>query len=211
MTRANRKLVLVADDDADTVEAYSLLLGSRGLTVAAAADGREALFKALDLHPDLVVLDIAMPEMDGLEVLRRLRAHQGPRIPVLVVTARPLAQVVAGALHSGADDVMTKPWNSDELCQRVTRLLEAGRPRPTDGGEPDEGPARGSMRVRKPRRARRLAGERKRRGTPRSIAALRRAGSVLRQRARELRALSNAIRARNARLGQRTTGVERIA
>lgn len=148
-----RRLVLVADDDADTVEAYGLLFRSRGHDVEAAGDGPAVLFKALELRPDVIVLDLGLPLMDGLEVLRRLRAKASARVPVLVLTGHALPEAAAAALHDGADDVMTKPCEPQELCARVEGLLEAFASR-EEPPAPD-GPLSGRIRSPRPRYSRR--------------------------------------------------------
>jgi DNA-binding response OmpR family regulator len=154
-----RRLVLVAEDDADTVEAYGLLFRSRGHDVEVAGDGPAVLFKALELRPDAIVLDLGLPLMDGLEVLRRLRARSAARIPVLVLTGHALPEAAAAALNEGADDVLTKPCEPQELCARLEGLLDAFASR-TSAEEPPAkgGPSSGSIRVPRPRYSRRVTG-----------------------------------------------------
>ena len=149
------RLLLVADDDPDTVEAYGVLFRSRGHAVEAAADGPGAIFKALELRPDAVVLDLGLPLMDGLEVLRRLRAPGMPRIPVLVLTGHASVDAAARARHDGADDVMIKPCEPLELCARVELLLQMDRSAEQASGE--EEPRSGRIRLPRPRyRSRRV-------------------------------------------------------
>lgn len=123
--------ILVIEDD----EAISDLL-RRGLTyegykVSVAQDGHSGLVMARDAPPDLVVLDLMLPGIDGLEVCRRLRAADD--IPILVLTARGTVSDRIAGLDSGADDYMVKPFSIDELLARVRALLR--RHAPTEGNE----------------------------------------------------------------------------
>ena len=118
--------ILVVDDDPEIVSFLRRGLAYEGYGVDTAADGAEALTKARDKAPDLVVLDIMMPGLDGLEVARRLR--QGGDIPILMLTAKgTVADRVAG-LDSGADDYLVKPFAFDELLARVRALLRRRQP-----------------------------------------------------------------------------------
>ncbi len=122
--------ILVVDDDPEIVSLVKRCLAYAGYTVDTASDGEEALAKALDREPDLVVLDIMMPGIDGLEVSKRLR--QASDVPILMLTARgTVADRVVG-LDSGADDYLVKPFSLDELLARVRALLRRRRP---EGGE----------------------------------------------------------------------------
>jgi DNA-binding response OmpR family regulator len=152
------KLVLVADDDEDTVSAYEMLFRSRGYAMEAASDGPATLYRALELRPDLIVLDLGLPLMDGLEVLRRLRAAGIPRIPVLILTGRAHPEAAAAARREGADDVMTKPCEPLELCARVEMLLQMAAA-PTAAEQPPDAddPGSGRIRITRPRYERRLA------------------------------------------------------
>src|SRR5579884_736460 len=118
--------VLVIEDD----EAISDLL-RRGLTyegyrVSVAADGQSGLLSARDAPPDLVVLDLMLPGIDGLEVCKRLRAADD--IPILILTARGTVSDRIAGLDSGADDYMVKPFSIDELLARVRALLRRKTP-----------------------------------------------------------------------------------
>ena len=94
----NRKLILLVDDDRDTLDAYAVLFQALGHATAGAADGPEAVTAAFNLRPDLILLDIGLPHMSGLDVLRQLRAHDsGARIPVIVVTGYALPNEVEAA------------------------------------------------------------------------------------------------------------------
>jgi two-component system response regulator MprA len=115
--------LLVVDDDDNLLRMLRRGLGFAGYTVRVASDGESALRLALDAEPDLVVLDVMLPEpLDGLEVARRLRAG-GCDVPVLMLTAREkLADKIAG-FASGADDYLPKPFEFEELLARVAALL----------------------------------------------------------------------------------------
>jgi len=119
-----RPLILVVDDVADNVDILQMRLESQGYEVAAAADGVEALERARALLPDLVLLDIMMPKMDGIEVVRRLKADASlPFIPVILVTAKADDKDVIAGLESGGDDYLTKPVDHAALSARVRSML----------------------------------------------------------------------------------------
>ena len=123
----SRPSVLVVDDDAPVRRMLERTLGAEGYDVCAAADGGAALAAVERAVPDLVVLDVAMPGLDGLAVARRLR---GKRLatPILLLTARDgVADRVAG-LDAGADDYLLKPFAPEELLARVRALLRRGAP-----------------------------------------------------------------------------------
>lgn len=116
--------ILVVDDDPDILQFVRLNLELDGFTVELAGGGREALEKAAAAPPDLMLLDIMMPEIDGLTVLRRLRTDPGTaNIPVIVLTARSLAEDRVKGLDLGADDYITKPFDLEELIARVRTVL----------------------------------------------------------------------------------------
>jgi two-component system, OmpR family, response regulator MprA len=118
--------ILVVDDDAPIRRMLDRTLSAEGYAVEAAADGGAALAAVERSAPDLIVLDVAMPGLDGLAVCRRVR-ERGLATPVLLLTARDaLADRVAG-LDAGADDYMVKPFETDELLARVRALLRRGR------------------------------------------------------------------------------------
>jgi DNA-binding response OmpR family regulator len=121
-------VVLIADDDADIVRFVALNLRLEGFDAVAVHDGRQALAKALDLQPSLILLDTMMPGMDGYEVCARLRGDgRGRGIPVIMLTAKSLAADRALAFTAGADDWVTKPFDPAELVSRVKRRLRMGR------------------------------------------------------------------------------------
>jgi DNA-binding response OmpR family regulator len=116
--------VLVADDDPDIQSLVVLRLERSGYRVLRASDGEQALDLALREHPDLAVLDITMPKLDGLEVTRNLREHdETSGMPVILLTARVQDENVADGLDAGATDYMKKPFSPQELGARVASLL----------------------------------------------------------------------------------------
>jgi DNA-binding response OmpR family regulator len=115
------KRVLVADDDAKTVELVKLYLNRDGYRVITAYDGAETLRLAQESHPDLIVLDLMLPGIDGLEVCRILRAESD--VPIIMLTARTTDQDKLIGLGLGADDYVTKPFSPRELAARVRAVL----------------------------------------------------------------------------------------
>ena len=117
-------LILVVDDVPDNVDILQMRLESQGYEVMAAGDGVEALEKIRALLPDLVLLDIMMPKMDGIETVKRLKADPSlPFIPVILVTAKADASDVIAGLESGGDDYLTKPVDHAALSARVRAML----------------------------------------------------------------------------------------
>jgi len=117
----DRAHILVIDDDPEIVDFLRRGLTYEGYQVDTAEDGREALAKIRDREPDLIVLDIMMPEIDGIEVSQRVR--QASKVPILMLTARgTVADKVVG-LDSGADDYLVKPFVFDELLARIRARL----------------------------------------------------------------------------------------
>jgi DNA-binding response OmpR family regulator len=115
------KKVLVVDDDVKTVELVRLYLDRDGYQVLTAYDGVEALHLARESHPDLIVLDLMLPDIDGLEVCRTLR-HESD-VPIIMLTARTTDQDKLMGLDLGADDYVTKPFSPKELAARVRAVL----------------------------------------------------------------------------------------
>ena len=113
--------VLLADDDAKIRELLELYLTKEGFAVVHASDGAEAILKAQQLKPDLIVLDIMMPVMDGMEVCRQVRKFS--RVPVIMLTARLEDEDRIQGLELGADDYVSKPFNPRELVARVKAVL----------------------------------------------------------------------------------------
>ena len=115
------KRVLVVDDDAKTVELVKLYLNRDGYRVLTAYDGIEALRLARESHPDLIVLDLMLPGLDGLEVCRVLRAESD--VPIIMLTAKTTEQDKLTGLDLGADDYVTKPFSPRELAARIRAVL----------------------------------------------------------------------------------------
>ena len=116
--------ILVVDDVADNVEILRMRLTSLGYEVVVAADGEQALTKAREALPDLILLDIMMPKIDGLEVVRRLKADKTlPFIPVVLVTAKAAPKDVVTGLDAGGDDYLIKPIDHSALVARVRAML----------------------------------------------------------------------------------------
>jgi two-component system alkaline phosphatase synthesis response regulator PhoP/two-component system response regulator ResD len=113
--------ILVVDDEKNIVQLARLYLGNEGFQVEEAYDGKQALDKARSTNPDLVVLDIMMPEMDGITVCKELRKTSN--VPVIILTARGDDVDKIVGLEIGADDYVTKPFNPRELVARVKAVL----------------------------------------------------------------------------------------
>ncbi|UXY30429.1 response regulator [Streptomyces sp. HUAS TT20] len=126
--------VLVVDDEPQIVRALVINLKARQYEVDAAADGRTALELAASRHPDAVVLDLGLPDMDGVEVIRGLRGWT--RVPILVLSARHTSDEKVEALDAGADDYVTKPFGMDELLARLRAAVRRAEP-VAGGGEDD--------------------------------------------------------------------------
>jgi two-component system, OmpR family, alkaline phosphatase synthesis response regulator PhoP len=118
----NSDLILLVDDEANIVQLARLYLERDGFQVQAAGDGLDALKTIAAIHPALVVLDIMLPGLDGLEVVRRLRSEHN-NVPVVMLTARDEDIDKILGLELGADDYMTKPFNPRELVARVKAIL----------------------------------------------------------------------------------------
>ncbi|KAM9862789.1 response regulator [Leucobacter sp. BZR 635] len=112
--------ILIADDDPQILRALRITLSAKGYEVFTAADGREAVSAAVDHEPDLVVLDLGMPHLDGLDVIHAIRGWS--RAPILVVSGRAGADDKIEALDAGADDYVTKPFSVGELLARIRAL-----------------------------------------------------------------------------------------
>ncbi|OIV38098.1 DNA-binding response regulator [Mangrovactinospora gilvigrisea] len=118
--------VLVVDDEPQIVRALVINLRARGYRVDAAEDGAKALAAAAARHPDVVVLDLGLPDMDGLEVIRGLRGWT--RVPIIVLSARHASDEKVDALDAGADDYVTKPFGMDELLARLRAAVRRAEP-----------------------------------------------------------------------------------
>ena len=113
--------ILVVDDETQLTRVLRTGLKSRGYDVRAAADGLSGFETFSDWHPDLVITDLAMPNMDGLELCRRLRAIS--QVPIIILSAKGDEKIKVQALDIGADDFVTKPFGIDELLARIRASL----------------------------------------------------------------------------------------
>ncbi len=116
-----KRLILVADDDAPILRLVRTKLQMDGYRVITAINGQEALDMFENEQPDLIILDIMMPVMDGLETMRRIRADS--HVPIILLTARGAGRDKIRSLDMGADDYVTKPFDPDELSARVSAIL----------------------------------------------------------------------------------------
>jgi two-component system KDP operon response regulator KdpE len=123
--------IVVADDDKQILGALRIILTARGYEVVVAPDGKQALDRVIDGHPDLVVLDLGMPGLDGLAVIEAIRGWS--TVPILVISGRTDSAEKVEALDRGADDYVTKPFATDELLARIRALV---RRMPAAGDEP---------------------------------------------------------------------------
>ena len=118
--------VLVIDDEAQIRRTLEINLAARGYEVDLASNGEIAMELAARRHPDLVILDLGLPGMDGIEVVVALR--EWSKVPILVLSARETEAAKVAALDAGADDYVTKPFGMDELVARVRAALRRGAP-----------------------------------------------------------------------------------
>ncbi len=118
---STQPLVLVADDEPRITKLVSLALSEEGFRVVTASGGEDALARAEEVRPDIVLLDIVMPDLDGIEVMRRLRARRN--VPVILLSARGSVADKAKGLDLGADDYLAKPFHPDELAARVRAVI----------------------------------------------------------------------------------------
>jgi two-component system phosphate regulon response regulator PhoB len=126
--RAVRPKILVVDDEPEAVELVEFNLKQAGFDVAAAVDGAEALKKARALLPQLIVLDLMLPEVDGLEVCKMLRRDPATAaLPIVMVTAKAAEIDRVLGLELGADDYITKPFSPRELVLRIKKILQRGQ------------------------------------------------------------------------------------
>jgi DNA-binding response OmpR family regulator len=129
------ELILVVDDEPNIIQLARLYLEREGFHVQGVGDGRAALEAVLRLRPAMMVLDLMLPQVDGLEVCRRLRA-EGSVLPILMLTARDEDIDKILGLEMGADDYLTKPFNPRELVARVKAILRRSEHRNQAGGQP---------------------------------------------------------------------------
>ena len=124
-------LVLIVDDYEDNREMYSQYLQFAGLRVAEAANGKEALSKTTELMPDLIVMDLSLPGVDGWQATRLIKADPKTRdILVLALTGHALEGASQGAKDAGCDGFLTKPCLPEDLCREIQRMLAAAPARP---------------------------------------------------------------------------------
>ena len=118
--------ILVVDDDRQLLRALRINLSARGYEVAVAADGTSALAIASRRPPDLMIVDLGLPDMDGVRVVEGVRGWSG--VPIIVLSARHAEQAKVQALDAGADDYVTKPFGMDELLARIRAAMRRGTP-----------------------------------------------------------------------------------
>ena len=146
--------ILIADDEPHIRELVRLYLSREGYELEFAVDGREALDKALSTRPDLLVLDLMMPKLDGFEVTKAVRKRSD--VPILMLTVRREDTVKVAGLELGADDYLTKPFNPKELVARVKAILRRSDGIRRSGVEVEVG----SLRLNRQQREAHLNGER---------------------------------------------------
>ena len=123
--KANKPRVLLVDDYPDAREMYSEYLAYSGYEVIEAATGIEALQRAIDDQPDIILMDLSLPVMDGWEATRRLKADDRTAgIPVVALTGHALAGISEGAKRAGCDAFVTKPCLPEDLVHEIKRILE---------------------------------------------------------------------------------------
>jgi two-component system cell cycle response regulator DivK len=129
MSTEQAPLILVVDDYEDAREMYAEYLRFCGFRVAEARNGNEALEQAFTQMPDLILMDLSLPGMDGWEATRQLKADERTRqIPVVALTGHALAGASEGAKKAGCDSFVTKPCLPDDLVVEVRRMLSLDRP-----------------------------------------------------------------------------------
>jgi two-component system, OmpR family, response regulator MprA len=132
--------VLVIDDEENIIEFIRLGLRYEGFQVESASNGEQGIVAAQRVNPDLIILDLMLPVIDGLEVCRRLRSNPITReIPVLMLTAKDEVRDRITGLRTGADDYLTKPFDFDELLERMRAILRRSRPRMNGSGDENNG------------------------------------------------------------------------
>jgi CheY-like chemotaxis protein len=128
MMHADSPLILVVDDYQDAREMYAEYLQFSGFRVAEARNGNEAVAQAFSLRPDLILMDLSLPGMDGWEATRVLKADDRTKhIPVVALTGHALAGASEGARKAGCDSFVTKPCLPDDLVVEVRRMLDTVR------------------------------------------------------------------------------------
>lgn len=140
--------ILVVDDDVDSLKLIGLMLQRQGYEVIAANAGQPAIQKAYGEHPDLIILDVMMPDMDGYEVCRRLRAEPVTKdIPIIMFTAKTLVDDKVKAFETGVDDYLTKPTHPAELSARVKNVLIRSQQQRVSVAKPSEPASYGGLSI----------------------------------------------------------------
>jgi two-component system response regulator ChvI len=134
-----RRTIALVDDDRNILTTLSIALQAEGFATRVYSDGEAALKALTENPPDLAVLDIKMPRMDGMELLRRLRDQS--ELPVIFLTSKDEEQDEAAGLSLGADDYITKPFSQRLLLARIRAILRRAGPAPAHGSEPQSGDA----------------------------------------------------------------------
>ncbi|MDR3402962.1 MAG: response regulator [Chthoniobacter sp.] len=127
---ANKTVALVIDDEPQIRRLLRVMLEAGGYTVLDAATGQEGIVQAAQGRPEIIVLDLGLPDLDGVEVLKRIR--EWSRVPVVVLSVRDREQDKIAALDGGADDFVTKPFSSGELLARLRTALRHSQPQAAD-------------------------------------------------------------------------------
>lgn len=123
--RANLKKILIIDDDEDIISLIKIILENENYNVTGAASGEEGIKTAIKQKPDLILLDIMMPVMDGWEILKMLRTEESTRkIPVAMLTCKTDVKDKLTGLQEGAIDYITKPFSPEELIERVDKIFK---------------------------------------------------------------------------------------
>jgi two-component system, cell cycle response regulator DivK len=121
---ANAPLVLIAEDTFDTRELYEMFLTQRGFKVQTVVDGEAAVETALESGPDVIVLDLSMPRLDGVAATKRLKRDARTRdIPIIIITAYPHKATQQAAFEAGADAFLTKPCLPEDLERQIRKFL----------------------------------------------------------------------------------------
>lgn len=121
MANSDKRNILVVDDEAQITRVLKTALSAQGYSIRTAADGRQALQEMKNWSPDLIITDLRMPNMDGLELCRKVRTES--RIPIIVLSVKGEETIKIEALDAGADDYVTKPFSVNELLARVRAAL----------------------------------------------------------------------------------------
>lgn len=153
----NKPLVLIVEDESGIRNFMSTVVGSNGYDVIRAVAGKEAMSMIASHCPDLVLLDLGLPDMDGIEVLKSIRQWTG--VPVIVVSAREMEREKVEALDLGADDYITKPFGTSELLARLRTALRHSHANNKEGGLISSKAVIGDLEVNYEKRLVSIAGE----------------------------------------------------